>query len=388
MKTNETHIGISINTNAIHVFFAKTNHIEHTQTVIARKSETIESGLERGYITNPREVASVIKKMLDSIERLHSTNIEEVIVSFNPLTLTSRKKKVKRNIEKESTPFVINERDISDMQANMFRTYANTYPNNEVLVTKPLTYAVDHTSNLDQITDLTAKKEFSGETFFISCFRQHKQSLEKVFHILGLDILEMYPSAFVTASVLFNKEQKRSGALFIDIDSETTAWTYFNKGVPYSTGCVGTGIYDIACEAANSLGMGLSHVINSVHNNRLNDDIIRARKSIFNRIVRKIVSEIKATCPVCPFVGGVIILVPEGSKYECERICDVQINSNITYIEKKNDNTQHTNNGSWMPVQSLITYHTQENKERRVEERNILKSITSSFLRKIRSHLL
>lgn len=387
MKTKKIYTGVSIDTNGIYVVFASVDKVDGSQTIIARKAGEVKLGIERGCITDPKPIEQCIKKIFNNIERLHSTHIEEVLVSFNPHTLTSKKKRIKRAVKKSDSPFVIYNEDATSMHLKMAQNYISSRPNHTLLISNPLSYSVDNIRNLDTPVDLVAKKEFSGEGFFVSCFKQNKQMLEKIFHNLGLEVIDIYPSSFVTASVLFPDEDKRAGALFVDIGTETSSWTYFYKGIPYSTGCIGVGTYDIACEAARTIGIDLSHIMNSIHTHTLNDDITHAKKNVLTRVMRKILSEIKTVCPSYSLVGNIIVLVPEGIKYECEKVFDSQLRSNIQYFEKKKDITIEKNNGSWIPVESLITYYCSSDDTEDVKG-EYFKPYMRAFFRNMRSIFL
>lgn len=183
------------------------------------------TGFRRGQIVDVPDTVSSISAIMESIEQVTQTPVNNVVVGFaGTQTQISRS----RGSSVVARPDgIITEADV-DRAVDAARAIAIP-PNREIIHVLPKSFTVDMEDGVVDPVGMTGIR-VEADTHIVSSSLKTIQNLVRAITQADLNIAEMVFSPLSTGELLLNKSQKDSGVALVDIGASTTSVAIYEMG--------------------------------------------------------------------------------------------------------------------------------------------------------------
>lgn len=227
----------------------KDNRVPRVLALIKKPSR----GLRRGYIVNVEEAAVVAGEAIREAERVAKVKIKDIVLAISGLSLES---KIVDGAIAISRP----DGEVGLGDVNRVLTVAEAalpdMVNRHILHSFPLAFKLDGVRLHARPEGLRGAK-LEVRALVITCLAQHLQDFIQVAEKGGAEVAEVVAAPLAASVVCLNKVEKNSGAVLVNIGSQTTSLIAFDDGWPVLVQVIPKGSNDITNDIALGLRISL-----------------------------------------------------------------------------------------------------------------------------------
>lgn len=272
-------VGIDIGSHVVRALAAyATNDGQHPVPQLSLELPT--EGVDRGRITDKKEVASIISKLLSQVEEELDEKVKHIVVSISPSGLSSM----------HLTGFTRTSRGdalITDMDIEQaVRDGSSHLPeskNKNILHELPIKYKLDGIEASLPIIGLRANK-LEVKTLYISCQKQLLDTVKETLAQAKISVEDIVAGPLSESIPLLTKKERKSGVLLVNIGASTTSLIVYENNTPLLVSSLALGGNDITKDIAIGLKMTLEDAeeikcnqSSIPHSKRRVEEIIEAR---------------------------------------------------------------------------------------------------------------
>src|SRR5574344_1579788 len=202
---------------------AGNKNLDGSITVLAVAQEESSSFIRKGVVYNIDKTAQCLTSIVNKLTTALKTNITKVYVGVGGKSLRSIKNTIVKDLPDDTIVtqgMVIN---LMDTNREM------NYPDHEILDVALQEYKVDSQYQIDPVGIQCNRLE--GNFLNILASNTVYKNLNICFETAGLSVAEMYMAPLALADSVLTEAEKRSGCALIDIGSDTTTVSVYNKNI-------------------------------------------------------------------------------------------------------------------------------------------------------------
>lgn len=248
----------AIDIGSQHIAIVGCEYLDDGEVAIAHARATRSEGIDRGYIRDVEQAGESLKKAVTEFERKSKKKIDSALFSIGGIGLVSQFVKTSIEIRKRSTE--ITKRDLSDIEAKAENLFSSKYPNKKILHVIPVSYRVDDRDVLGSPVGMFGNI-LEAKIIMLTVPEHHYESLLKIAELAGVSIDDIAAAPLADAASTLSYEQRKQGALVVNIGSETTQMSTYEQGILTSLKVIPIGSSDIT----NDLALGLQIPIEDAH---------------------------------------------------------------------------------------------------------------------------
>lgn len=244
--------GLDIGTHAIKLAVARQREEGHFE-IVGCVSEP-SSGVKKGAVTNPEEVARHIANIKLKGEQLCGSAIEEVMVNLGGSRVS---------VISSHGAVAVSRADgqISQEDVDRVLQAAQAFslpPNKEVVDAVPQQYIVDGETGIKDPMGMKGVR-LEVDVLVVCAFSPHIKSAHEAVLGGGLDILDTIPSSVMASDAVLTPQQKELGVALIDLGAGTTTISVFEEGTVIHAAVLPIGSENITHDIA--IGLRTEHEI-------------------------------------------------------------------------------------------------------------------------------
>ena len=200
-------------------------------------------GIKKGLIVNPMEARESIKKAFEEIEDMLGIEIKKVITSI-PSYNTDYK------IIKGETE-VLGDTITSKDMGNAYKMGIKDTikPGNEFITLVPIDFKINDKTVMKDPKDFPGSK-LLGRAMSISAPKKNLYSVASILESLGIEVVDVSVTSIGDVNSFRDKQVDSGIGAIINIGSETTTVSLYNKGIPINTKIITMGGRDIDSDIA------------------------------------------------------------------------------------------------------------------------------------------
>lgn len=214
---------IDIGTDSIKVLVAEI--FKDTLNVLAQ-AEVKSKGIKKGLITDANEALISIKEAINNLEGKLGVKIDKVVANVPSYyaeyeivsgysTITNEEKKVSGN-------------DIT--RALQSCIYNKINENKELITLLPIDFSLDNNKNIKDPKGLVGEK-LEVKAMMATTPKKNVYSVISILESIGIDVIDINLSGIADYNEFRTKETDKEVGAIINIGSETTTISLFNKGI-------------------------------------------------------------------------------------------------------------------------------------------------------------
>lgn len=244
--------GIDIGTSHIKVVIAEEVIKGGRATPQIIGTATAESrGMERGYITDPREAAQSIRQALNKAEKMAGEKVRRAYCSAGGVGLQSLT--ANGSVIITRADLEITDRDLElALETAESNLSATSLLNRKIINSIPLEYKVDGKPVWGRVEGLKGQK-LEVKALFLTAMEHHLQDTIKTVELAGVEVIDLVASPVAASFVTLSKKQKKAGCLLVDIGAETLSVIVFENDNLLSLEVFPVGSADLT----NDIALGL-----------------------------------------------------------------------------------------------------------------------------------
>lgn len=183
------------------------------------------TGMKKGLITDVESVKSSVKKAVSQIENMLGIPIERVITTIP--SYFAEFQIVNGKIEIESEEGIVTSKEINDVIKNSVRKY-NDYTK-EMITVIPIDFKVDEETVKDPKGMIG--KELSIRGILVTTPKKNIYSVVGLLESLNIEVTDISLGSMGDYAALKNKELDKKAGIIVNIGSDITTLSLFNKGI-------------------------------------------------------------------------------------------------------------------------------------------------------------
>ena len=195
-------------------------------------------GIKKGLIVDPKAVKETVKKAFDDVEDMLGVPIKKVIANV-PSYLTEYKI-IKGEVEVEGD--IITSKDIGNSYRKGVKEVIN--PDNEFITLVPIDFKINGKTIMKDPKDFPGDK-LQGRAMTIMAPKKNIYTVASILESLDKEIEDISVTSIGDINIFRNKDIDKEVGAIINIGSETTTISLYNKGIPVNTKIVNQGGKDI-----------------------------------------------------------------------------------------------------------------------------------------------
>ncbi len=240
----------SIDIGTGHIAIVGCEIFEGKDISISHTSLTPSFGIDRGYIRDIAQCTEALKVAVKEFERKSKRKLESASFSIGGIGLASQY--VRTNIILKKKESELSSQDLSDVVGKAETLFSDKYPNKKILHVIPISYKVDGRDVLGSPVGMFGSS-IEAKIILVTIPEHHFDSLVSVIEAVGINIEDIVAAPLADASYSLNNDQRKQGAVLINIGSETTQVSTYEHGILTSLKVIPLGSNDIT----NDLALGL-----------------------------------------------------------------------------------------------------------------------------------
>lgn len=216
---NNVFLAIDIGSSSITAVIA--NHDAENNINILATGVQSSSGINKGLIINIEEASKCIKDAVDMAKKFTTEQIETTIVSISGTYSKSIRSTGSVNVPNG----LISETEINQvMQMALYN--ATIVPEYEVVHVIPLFFKVDDSVEVDNPLNMNGSRLEVSVNIVISK-RTALTNIKSALKVSGIDTVKFVLDSYATALAVLDDQQKKFGAVVVNLGSTTTEFVYF-----------------------------------------------------------------------------------------------------------------------------------------------------------------
>lgn len=189
---------------------------EGTPEIIGH-SESMSVGMRRGVVSQPQEVAAVVREVIDKAVRLSGKQINAATININGSHVEGVDSKGVVAISAVDREVTVEDRMRVEEAASVMKMPANR----EIIQIFPKEYSLDGQGNIKDPVGMQGVR-LEVNTHIVTSSVPHVRSLEQTMDIANLSIRHRSISSLASAEAVLNRQQREAGTAVVDIGAGTT----------------------------------------------------------------------------------------------------------------------------------------------------------------------
>ena len=216
-------------------------HNNHLNLLAASSTES--KGIKKGLIVNPKDAIESIRNAFTDIEDMLGMKIHKVIATIP--SYNAEYKIVKGNTKIAGD--IITNADMENVYKGNIKEFLK--PGYEYITLMPIDFKIN------EKTVMKDPKDFPGDTLegramSIMAPRKNLYSVVSILESLGKEVVDVSVTSVSDINTFGSKEIDNSISSVVNIGSETTTVSLYNKGIPINTKILSMGGSDIDSDIA------------------------------------------------------------------------------------------------------------------------------------------
>ncbi len=208
-------------------------------------------GLRHGYVTNVRDVATSVRKAIQSAEEKAGVKVKKAFIGIGGIGLSSTT--VTSSMITSRADAEITSLDLEKLHEQTEKDIPHAYiANRRVIYAIPLQYKIDGVTALGKPEGMKGNK-VELKMLFITCLDHHVADLIQAVNEAGIEVEDIMAAPVAAGFVTLGKTQKIAGCVLANIGAETVSITVFENNIPTSLEVFPIGSTDIT----NDIALGL-----------------------------------------------------------------------------------------------------------------------------------
>jgi len=175
------------------------------------------TGVRRGVVTHPEEVASVLRTALDDAERIAGKSVTSATVNVNGSHVSGVNSQ--GVIAISAGDRVVSEHD--RVRVEEAAAVINMPANREIVQIFPKSYSLDGQGNIKDPVGMKGVR-LEVDTHIVTASTPNVRSLEVALNSSGVDMRHKAISSLASAEAVLNRQQREAGTAVVDIGAGTT----------------------------------------------------------------------------------------------------------------------------------------------------------------------
>lgn len=295
MSKNVITAGIDLGTALTRVVVLSWNKDSSSPEILSSVSVPTR-GIRHGYIINPSDVTSSVKKAVGIAEKESGVRIHKATVSMGGTSLSSETSQGSAIISKpdgEITAFDI-KTALENAEENL------DLKNRRIIYTAPIAWKLDGKEIPGKPEGMHGIK-LEVRVIYITCLSQHLDDLLSSVAEANIEVIDVVPSSIAASAVALSDRQKAVGVMLANIGAETVSVAIFENSVPIGFSVFPIGSTDITNDIALGFRITLEEaesiktgsIIATSYPKRKIDEIIEARLSDIFELIDGYLKRIK-----------------------------------------------------------------------------------------------
>lgn len=209
-------------------------------------------GIKSGIITDVSKAESCILAAINSAEKMAGENIDEVIINISGSVLESYSVEVELPVSGHE----ITQKDVS----NIINTGFSNFPSSdkEIIHSITMDYAIDNLESISNPIGMFGDK-LQTEIHIISSSITAKKNLVNCLAKCHIDVNSLTASPYMAGISTLSDDEKKIGAIQIDIGAGTTSISVFKNGYCIYVSSINVGGNHITMDIARGLSISLEY---------------------------------------------------------------------------------------------------------------------------------
>ena len=195
-------------------------------------------GIRRGLIVEPNEARESIEKAFNEVEEMLGIKIKKVIVSVPSYHADYKIIKGETSVAGD----IISSMDMVNSYREGIKSALK--PDNEFISVIPIDFKINDKTIMKDPKDFPGDK-LMGRAMMIMAPKKNVYSVASILESLGIEIVDISVNSIGDINSFRNKEIDETSGAIINIGSEVTLVSLYNKGIPINTRIIGMGGKDI-----------------------------------------------------------------------------------------------------------------------------------------------
>ena len=205
-------------------------------------------GLRHGYIINPSDVLTCLKRSVSQAEKSSGVKIKKAFLSVGGIGLGSVTSTGSVMISRADAE--IDKLDMDKVIEAASREIPTSIAlNRQVIHTVPIQYKLDGKVVLGNPVGMRGTK-LEAKVLFVNCLERHIEDLVNAVEEAGIEVVDVMAAPFAAGLVTLSKTQKIAGCLLANIGAETLSIAVFENNRPISLEVFPRGSNDITNDIA------------------------------------------------------------------------------------------------------------------------------------------
>ena len=200
--------------------------------------ETKSKGIKKGLVTNPMEVRESLKEAFLEIESMLGTEIKKVLANIPSYNAYYKIIKGKTKVLGD----IITNRDMENAYREGVKD--SLRPGYEFVTLMPIDFKINGKNIMKDPKDFPGDV-LEGRAMSIMVPKKNLYSVVSILESLGKEVIDVSVTSVSDINTFRNKEIDRSVSSIINIGSETTTISLYNKGIPVDNKILAMGGSDI-----------------------------------------------------------------------------------------------------------------------------------------------
>lgn len=212
-------------------------------------------GVERGYISDPQEVARSIRLALNKAEKMAGEKIKRAYFSTGGVGLSSVSATGSVVITRADLEVTDNDLELA-LETAESNIPQSSLQNRRIINSIPLEYKIDGKPVWGRVEGLKAQK-LEVKALFLTAMEHHLQDTIRTAELAGVEVIDLVAGPVAASLVTLNKREKKAGCLLVDIGAETLSAVVYENDTIASLEVFPIGGSDITNDIALGLKVSL-----------------------------------------------------------------------------------------------------------------------------------
>lgn len=275
---NNTFLAIDIGSSSITAVIAK-HDLENNINILGTGIQK-SNGINKGLIINIEEASKSIKDAVSIAKRTTTELVDTTVVSVSG----SYSKSIRSSGSVNVPNGLITETEINQvMQMALYN--ATIVPEYEVVHVVPIFFKVDDSVEVDNPLNMNGSR-LEVSVYIVTAKRTALTNIKSALKISGIEVVKFVLDSYAAALAVLDDQQKKFGAIVINLGSTTTEFVYYKGNSIIFNGFIPVGSNHITNDLSDKTLLGISTFISST----LNKFSIKTTPILYSRILKRLFS--------------------------------------------------------------------------------------------------
>ena len=234
---NNTFLAIDIGSSSITAVIAK-HDLENNINILGTGIQK-SNGINKGLIINIEEASKSIKDAVSIAKRTTTEMVDTTVVSVSG----SYSKSIRSSGSVNVPNGLITETEINQvMQMALYN--ATIVPEYEVVHVVPIFFKVDDSVEVDNPLNMNGSR-LEVSVYIVTAKRTALTNIKSALKISGIEIVKFVLDSYASAIAVLDEQQKKFGAIVINLGSTTTEFVYYKGNSIIFNGFIPVGSHHI-----------------------------------------------------------------------------------------------------------------------------------------------